>query len=237
MTFNILLDELPTEYEGYEMNTDFSVGILIIQAQQDPDLSDIEKVQIISHLLFCKEDDEGNDIGEYPDYKTAMEAASFLLNGWYTDNYIRADKQHHAPSTDYYMDQWRIYAAFLSQYQIDLNTVDYMHYWVFMGLMSNLEECAFNRIANLRTEKLPKKNGMTREQLQRWREQKERYRIYPPGTYTSEEEDDEAVRKFDELTKNVRLSQEEREARIKRAEKEIRAAEAFMKAANIKKRI
>ena len=232
--FNILLDGLPTEYEGYEMNTDFSVGILIIQAQQDPDLSDIEKVQIISHLLFCKEDDEGNDIGEYPDYKTAMEACAFFLNGWYTDNYIRADKQENEPSTDYYMDQWRIYAAFLSQYHIDLNTIDYMHYWVFMGLLINLEDCAFNRIANLRTEKLPKKNGMSREQLKKYREQKERYKIYPPGAYTSEEEDDEAVRKFYE---KIGMTDRGQKERIKRAEKEIRATEAFMKATNIKKRI
>lgn len=181
--FNILLDELPTEYEGYKINTDFSVGIMITQAQKDPDITPFEKVQITRHLLFY---DGRYPNRKMPDLETAMEAAKFFLNGWYSDNIVETATGKEV--TDYDADQWRIYAAFLNQYHIDLNTIKYMHFWTFMGLLTSLEECAFNRIASFRDEKLPAKNNMTPEQKRKWKEQKERYALHRKETTMTEEE-------------------------------------------------
>ena len=55
---------------------------------------------------------------------------------------------------DYNIDQWRIYAAFMSQYHIDLNTVE-MHWFIFRGLLDNLNECSFTDVMQLRQRKIP----------------------------------------------------------------------------------
>ena len=60
--FNILLDELPEERNGYRLNTDFRVGIQIAQASEDVNLTEYEKLQIFASLLFyeeCPPDAEG----------------------------------------------------------------------------------------------------------------------------------------------------------------------------------
>ena len=36
--FNLLLDALPTEYEGYLIRTDYRIGIQISQALEDEEL-------------------------------------------------------------------------------------------------------------------------------------------------------------------------------------------------------
>ena len=54
---------------------------------------------------------------------------------------------------DFDIDQWRIYAAFRNQYHIDLNT-ERMHWFVFMGLLANLDECAFTNVMNIRQKKV-----------------------------------------------------------------------------------
>lgn len=228
--FNILLDDLPTEYEGYIMNTDFSVGIMLTQAQKDPDISPLEKIQVIKHLLFF---DETKPDKELPDAQTAMEAARFFLNGWYTDNYVEPSQKD--PVTDYDTDQWRIYAAFLHQYHIDLNTVEYMHFWTFMGLLTNLEECAFNRIAAFREEKLPAKNNMTNEQKKRWKEQKERYRLNKPETTMSEEEI-AAQERCMELIKPKKREEGRRQELIKKLQREQAVIDNFMQRTGVKRR-
>ena len=72
----------------------------------------------------------------------------WFLVGWYTDNSEKSEKDS-TPVMDWDMDQWRIYSAFRKQYGIDLNTMK-MHFWVFMGLLTTLDECAFTRVADIR---------------------------------------------------------------------------------------
>ncbi len=161
--FNILLDKLPTKYEGYPINTDFRIGIQMIQAMYDRSLAKFEKYVMIYNLLF---EQEGRT--EYPDEITAQNAIDWFLSGWYTDKITEKEKKESKNSktdVDYDIDQWRIYSAFLTQFGIDLNTVD-MHFWVFMGLLSTLDDCAFTRVIDIRTRKIdPKMPPDTKKDL------------------------------------------------------------------------
>ena len=76
------------------------------------------------------------------------DGVQWFLGGWYTDNSEKSEKDS-TPVMDWDMDQWRIYSAFRKQYGIDLNTVK-IHFWVFMGLLTTLDECAFTRVADIR---------------------------------------------------------------------------------------
>ena len=50
--FNILLDEYPKEWNGYKLNTDFRIGIMMTMASSDKRLDEREKSRAIINLLF-----------------------------------------------------------------------------------------------------------------------------------------------------------------------------------------
>ena len=165
--FNIMLDKLPTEYKGYPINSDFRIGIQIFQVLSSDELTDIEKTYKACELLF----DVGS--GQFPDGNTMEEGIQWFLSDWYTDNPVKSSGKERK-DMDYDVDQWRIFSAFLTQFGINLNEVD-MHFWVFMGLLSTLEECAFTRVIDVRTRKIdPKAKPSEKEAM---RKVKERYAL------------------------------------------------------------
>ena len=177
---NVLLDPLPTGYEDeesgkfYPLAFDFRVGIQISLIQTDTDLDELEKIVLTQDLIFT---------GERPDNPEVIkDCVNFYINGWYHDNQVE-DRHKNIRKSDFDVDQWRIYAAFLSQYQIDLNTIEDMHFWVFMGLLNNLNECSYTRVVEIRTKKLPK--GLKGEELQQFQDAKRAYKL--GGVMTKEE--------------------------------------------------
>lgn len=166
--FNVLLDRLPTEYKGYPINSDFRIGIQIFQALSDSSLSDMEKVYKSCELLF---DVDGTE--QFPDMETMKDGIHWFLAEWYTDKPVNGSKKERK-DMDYDVDQWRIFSAFLTQFGVNLNTAD-MHFWVFMGLLSTLEECAFTRVVDIRAKKIdPKMKPSDKKAL---KEVKERYSL------------------------------------------------------------
>lgn len=181
--FNVMLDPLPDKYKGYKINSSFRIGVQIFQALNDNELSDMEQFNKAYELLFMDEDEETGDSIPFkdvngiklplPDIQTAQDGIQWFLSGWYTDNPVNDGKKQRK-DMDYDVDQWRIFSAFLTQFGINLNEVD-MHFWVFMGLLSTLEECAFTRIVDIRTKKIdPKMKPSDKEEL---RKVKERYAL------------------------------------------------------------
>lgn len=137
--FNIFLDDLPRKYNGYSINPSFRTGMMITQLLNDPECSEWERYTLASELLFC---DLPNNIQE------CLEGITWFLGGWNLDNPEKG-KKNDVIIMDYDIDQWRIHSAFIKQYHIDLSTCD-IHYWEFMGLLSNLEECSFTRVMEIR---------------------------------------------------------------------------------------
>mgnify|MGYP002516864916 CR=1 FL=1 len=142
--FNILLDELPEKWNGYEVYTDLSTGIQLSQCLIDNDLSDREKLYLTIHLLFVN--DFPRDCGQI------FEAVTWLLNGWNNDC-MPTQKDNKVDVMDFDMDSWRIYAAFRGQYGINLSQEN-LHFWEFMGLLSNLDECAFVKVVEIRQKEI-----------------------------------------------------------------------------------
>ena len=168
--FNVLLDELPEDYEGYPVNTDFRIGIQLSQLLADHDMGNREKAERLCDLLFP---------GIIPE--NTNDAVKWFLGGWYTDNQTKTKETQEI--MDYDADQWRIYSAFRQQYGIDLNTAN-MHYWVFMGLLSNLEVCAFKRIMDIRQKKIDSK--MSKEEKEALKEAKKIYQLEAKEECTEE---------------------------------------------------
>jgi hypothetical protein len=99
---------------------------------------------------------------------------------------------------DFDIDQWRIYAAFRKQYGIDLNRQK-LHFWVYMGLLSNLEECSFTRVVSIRDKKIDSK--MSREEKNALSKAKKMYAIKKEVVETEEEaaEREAAIDVFNKL--------------------------------------
>lgn len=161
--FNILLDEYPEDYEGLPINTDFRVGILMDIASNDATMDKQEKYWLNARLLF------GDDL---PDNQTIAQGISWFLNGWNHDN--NSGSGSNVAVMDFDIDQGRIYSAFLHQYHIDLNTAN-MHWWKFMYLLTNLEECSFTRVIDIRAKKIDSK--MSKEERKAYTNAKKIYAI------------------------------------------------------------
>ena len=188
--FNVLLDPLPKEWNGYPIDTDFQTGIQISQCLEDDSLNSREKLLTALGLLFP---DENNR----PPLDEAQEALEWYMTDFNHDKH--ATKKSAKKLMDFDIDQWRIYAAFLSQYGIDLNRTP-MHWFVFMGLLANLEESSFSRVIDIRQKKITGK--MTREEKKSLEAAKKIYSLDSVQEQLSEEEkaqESEALEVFNRL--------------------------------------
>ena len=165
--YNILLDPLPKDWNGYPIDTDFQTGIMISQCLTDDSLSDLEKFYVAAWLLFPTD--------SRPDNAGIGKAINWYMTDFLHDNY--PEKKRNDVVMDWDIDQWRIYAAFWAQYHIDLNRTR-MHWFQFMGLLTNLEECAFTRVIDIRQKEITSK--MSPEEKKVYRNAKKIYEIKPP---------------------------------------------------------
>lgn len=186
--FNVLLDPLPEDWHGYPIDSDFQTGIMISQCLEDLELNESEKFITAYELLFP---DENNR----PPLDEAESAINWYMNEFNHDNIENSGhKEKKGPVImDYDIDQWRIYSAFLKQYGIDLNSAD-MHWFVFIGLLLNLEECNFTRVMDIRNKKITPK--MSKEEKKHIAAAKKVYSIMREHEEVFSEKEQKAIDNF-----------------------------------------
>lgn len=147
---NILIDGTPQNWNGYRVNTDFRVGIRVMQAAEDRELYDNERFEIIMRLLFQNED---GTMREHPPADDMGDVLKWFLSGWNHDK--TPQEKQKRKTVDFEVDQWRIYADFLQSYGIDLGTAK-MHFWAFCGLLWNLpaRSSSFMQVVDIRQRKI-----------------------------------------------------------------------------------
>jgi hypothetical protein len=143
---NALLDRFPTavEIDGcrYELNTDYRVGLKIMLAYEDPELVAAEQQAVMLQLLYK----------EIPSniQRAAELATRFLDCG--EEHSIGAQGDGGSRFFSWTKDAKYIYSAIKQTHGIDLETVDYLHWWKFVFLFMDLNEnCFFNRIIYYRS--------------------------------------------------------------------------------------
>ena len=190
--FNVLLDALPWEWNGYPVDMSFETGIKVSQCLADEELTNEERISTALYLIFP----EGAEL----DADSATEVLGWYLNGWNHDNTKGDKKKNEAVVMDFDIDQWRIYAAFRAQYGINLNRAK-LHFWEYMGLLSNLTECSFTQVVSIRGKEISSK--MSKEEKDALRKAKNMYQIKKSDdrAETAEEraETDAAVEEFNRM--------------------------------------
>ena len=130
----------------YEINTDFRVAIECNRIAEDETIGDFERALAIIYELFGEE-----GINTQKDHEKLLELALKYLSCGKEIN----DKPKEEPDMDFIEDMDYIEASFMSDYNIDLASVE-MHWWKFYKLMNGLSNseigncCVLNRVRNLR---------------------------------------------------------------------------------------
>ena len=177
--YNMLTEKLPTNYKGYHINTDFKNGIKISLALDDWQLADEERVLTALSLFY------GEGIPD--DVNIALDGLRWFLScGKEAEkaSYSDIDDVDNAKESvnvkgndiafDFEVDSANIYAAFLTNYNIDLTKSD-MHWFQFIALFSNLKNTSLNDMMYYRTLDLTQYKGEQRAEMKRI---KESYRIH-----------------------------------------------------------
>lgn len=201
---NILIDELPTEWRGYQVNTDYTIGIQMLQAKYDQELTKYEKNDMFVWLMFADEDENGEEyLRDHPQGVELSECVEWFLSGWFHDN--SSEDGDKARVVDYDVDQWRIYADFRQIYGIDFATVQSMHWWMFCGLLWNMpyKLSSFLQVVGKRQEKPTK--GSTPEYREALKKAQKMYALDQPKQkkeYTKEET--ERIDDYDRMMAEIR---------------------------------
>lgn len=137
---NLLIDIVPTYVEidnkKYKINTDFRTSILFELLIQDNSIEEKEKIIRALELYYPVIPENIEEAIEKIlwFYKCGKE---FQYGDSKSKNSSKA-KREIEYSFEY--DDEYIYAAFLDQYNIDLQDIDYLHWWKFRAMFKSLKE-------------------------------------------------------------------------------------------------
>lgn len=171
---NLLLDKLPDSVTvsgiRYPIKTNFRDWIKFestILAESDQK----DKIQVMINIMN----------GVFPeDIGGALEAIIRFYQCGYS---VEEKKSGHSTAKriyDYERDQFLIYTAFLQFYQIDLNRIEYMHWWQFRQLFLELpDESKMKKVMMYRSITINSK--MSPEQKKYYAEMKRIYAL-PSGS-------------------------------------------------------
>ena len=175
---NILLDKLPKEYEGIKINTDFRAFILFELLMQDNELTIEEKISSLIDI-FCE---------NVTDIEKCIEAILWFYRCGKDEEKKRqtAEKSSNKQIYSYEFDDEYIYSAFLQQYNINLNSIKYLHWWEFRALMKGLnEDTQFVKIMGYRSIDLGKIKD--KDEKKRYKELQKLYAL--PDMRTDEQKE------------------------------------------------
>ena len=149
---NILIDDMgyPDQAivngERYEIRTNFRTSILFELMMQDDGLDARTKVWKGLNLYFPVIPD---------DLSAAVDAALWFYRCGREETMLQkrmAERKGKKQVYSFEHDAGRIYAAFLLAYKIDLQDVEYMHWWRFRYLFESLpKDCEFVRAMEYRS--------------------------------------------------------------------------------------
>lgn len=145
----ILPESLEIDGVEYKIRSDYRVALLIFKAYNDNELSDYEKSMVCLECLFQ----------EMPkDLNKALEKAVWFLDG----GDMPKSKQAPSPMMDWEQDQYIIFPALNKVAGYEIRSVNYLHWWSFLGLFHGIDEGLYSQVMNIRAKKIKGKK------LEKW---------------------------------------------------------------------
>ncbi len=190
---NMLIDLVPTtveiDSEEYEINSNFRVSILFELLMQDSSIGEEDKIIQALQLYYPALPDNIN---------TAIDQMLWFYRcgkDKVKSKGIGKGKSEQIYSFDF--DDDYIYSAFLDQYRIDLQDINYLHWWKFKAMFKALkEDNQIVKIMGYRSMDLSKIKD--KEEKAYYRKMKELYKI--PSNISKDEK--EKLRDIEEILLN-----------------------------------
>lgn len=139
---NILVDKLPNDYEGLKINTNFRSFILFELLMQDREIEKEDKIALALNLFY---DEIPQDIKKAFDGIVWFYTRGKEIKQEKNEEKVQKNKKKKIYSYEHDADL--IYTAFLDQYRVDLNDVDYLHWFKFKAMFEGLK--AENKICEI----------------------------------------------------------------------------------------
>ena len=138
--YNILVDPLPetviVEGREYSINTDFRAGVLFEMMMNDKSQSNEDIIRQTLDIFFSEEIPD--------DLESAINEILWFYRCGYEPQKRRSRREPEKAADDrvfdYDIDGPLIYAAFKSQYGVDLQDVEYLHWWKFTAMFQGLHD-------------------------------------------------------------------------------------------------
>lgn len=134
---NILVDLVPTtvniDNKEYEINSDFRTSILFELLMQDGTIEEDDKILMALQLYY-------SDIPE--NIKEAIEQMLWFYRCGKDVSSSKGNGKSKGVTQIYsfeYDDDY-IYSAFLDQYGVDLQDIEYLHWWKFKAMFKSLKD-------------------------------------------------------------------------------------------------
>lgn len=180
---NILVDLLPITVEinneEYGINSDFRTSILFELLMQDESIGEEDKILMALQLY-------------YPIIPTDINLAIEKMLWFYRcgKDIVKSKgngrSKNPAKIYSFEYDDDYIYAAFMDQYNIDLQDIEYLHWWKFKAMFNSLkEDIKIVKIMEFRSIELSKVKD--KEQKAYYKQMKELYKL-PDNVSNSEKE-------------------------------------------------
>lgn len=186
---NLLIHKLPIQVKEMKINTDFRISILFELLMQNQKMRKELKIMKALQLYYP-------DFEKISNYEIAIEQMLWFYKcGKELDNSNKRNTNHNRYHQiySYEFDDTYIYSAFLQQYHIDLQEVEYMHWWKFKALFDGLsEETEIVRIMGYRSINLSQIKDTERRNF--YKKMKKLYAL--PDMRTQEEKEVEFARGF-----------------------------------------
>lgn len=182
---NLLIDLLPTSLTvcGAEkqINSDFRIALLFESLMDDPEISNEDKIIQAVELFFVDLPETKEELTE-----SIGQLLWFYRCGKEPNEYMKRKAEKKKDSNvkepriyDINYDDDYIYAAFMQQYRINLNQIEYMHWWEFRALFKALtNETEFVKIMEYRGMDISK--DLTPEQKAHYKKMKSIYALPRP---------------------------------------------------------
>ena len=141
-----MIFDLPVTLEvkgtSWDIETDYRQIMRILTAFEDPDLTDNEKVVICLYNLYVDFDKMPPEL-----YQEAYDAAiKFIDNGQKNEN-------KGARVVDWTQDAPLIFPAINKTAGMEVRSVEYMHWWTFMGYFMEIKDTVYATVLSLRQKK------------------------------------------------------------------------------------
>lgn len=182
---NVLTDKFPTKIKVNDkilnINSDFRNCIKIIEAFEDDELLDEEKCLILIKRLYVDNVNQ-NDLEE-----AYIKGIKFLDLGEENKNQ-EVSKRIYA----FGKDSNYIYTGIRQSHNIDLNSIEYLHWWNFVYLFMDIgQDCMFNQLIYYRKRK--NEGKLTKEERKLYLSMR---KILDLDYVEENEEDDEFMKKL-----------------------------------------